>query len=102
MAIIAQEESMNKKIYMKSYLLILILAITVASCGSTGNGGSKTSEDDYTVEGTLSGLGNGKTIVLQNNWVDDLSLTADGSFTFATKIANSAGYIVTVKTQPSG
>jgi len=95
---------MNKKIYMKSYLLILILAITVASCGSTGNGGSKTSEDDYTVEGTLSGLGNGKTIVLQNNWVDDLSLTADGSFTFATKIANAAAaaYNVTVKTQPSG
>jgi len=95
---------MNKKIYMKSYLLILILAIIVASCGSTGNGGSKTSEDDYTVEGTLSGLGNGKTIVLQNNWVDDLSLTADGSFTFATKIANAAAaaYNVTVKTQPSG
>src|SRR3972149_3005009 len=100
MTIIAQEEFMNKKIYMKSYLLILILAITVASCGSTGSGSSETSDNAYTVGGTVSGLGNGKTVVLQNNAADDLSITANGPFTFVTKIADSAGYIVSDSTLP--
>src|SRR3990170_4659532 len=100
MAIIAQEESMNKKIYMKSYLLILILAITVASCGSNGSGGSETSENTYAVGGTVSGL-TGTGLVLQNNGTDDLTITANGAFTFTTKIANSAAYAVTVRTQPS-
>lgn len=54
----------------------------------------------YTVGGTISGLSG--TIVLQNNGGDDLSLTADGSFTFATTVADGFDYAVTVLTQPAG
>ncbi len=55
----------------------------------------------YTVAGTLSGLGSGKTVVLQNNSSDNLTLTANGSFTFSTSVASGATYSVTVGTQPS-
>ena len=53
----------------------------------------------YSVGGTVSGLAG--TVVLQDNGGDDLSVTANGSFTFATKLADGAAYNVTVKTNPS-
>ncbi len=55
----------------------------------------------YLVGGTASGLAGG-TVVLQNNGSDDLSLSANGSFTFVTPLASGATYLVTVKTQPAG
>ena len=54
----------------------------------------------YTVGGSVSGL-NG-TLVLQNNGGDDLSITADGPFAFATELADGSGYNVTVSSQPTG
>ncbi|MCP5501119.1 MAG: hypothetical protein H7A25_14520, partial [Leptospiraceae bacterium] len=54
----------------------------------------------YTIGGTLSGLSG--TLVLQNNSGDNLTLSANGSFTFATALASSTNYSVTVLTQPSG
>ena len=43
----------------------------------------------YAVGGTITGLaGNG--LVLQNNLGDNLSITADGTFTFAAKVASGA------------
>ena len=54
----------------------------------------------YTVGGTVSGLSG--TLVLQNNAADDLTLTANGAFTFATPVASGATYAVTVKTKPAG
>ena len=48
----------------------------------------------------MSGLSG--TVVLQDNGGDNLSVTANGSFTFATALAGGAAYSVTVKTNPSG
>jgi N-acetylneuraminic acid mutarotase len=58
-------------------------------------------ENTYTIGGTLSGLTTGS-IVLQDNHTDNLTLLANGSFTFATPIADGSPYDVTVLTQPSG
>jgi hypothetical protein len=55
----------------------------------------------YTVGGTLNGLASGQTVVLQNNGADNLTLNATGTFTFATRAAQGAGYAVTVLTQPA-
>ena len=55
-----------------------------------------------TVGGTLSGLSTGATVVLQNNGADKLTLTGNGTFTFATAIASGSDYNVTVLTQPAG
>ena len=52
----------------------------------------------YTVSGNVSGLSG--TIVLQNNYGSDQTLTSDGNFSF--KVASSAKYNVRVKTQPNG
>ncbi len=56
----------------------------------------------YSVGGLLSGLASGKTVVITNNGGDDLSLTADGAFTFGTQVDSGGGYSIAVKTQPVG
>lgn len=53
-----------------------------------------------TVGGTVSGLVG--TVVLQNNAGDNLTVTANGSFAFATAINKGSAYAVTVLKQPSG
>ena len=64
------------------------------SCTNNSTGGS------FSVGGTVSGLSG--TVVLQDNGGDNLSVSANGSFTFATSLASGAGYNVTVMTYPSG
>ena len=73
---------------------------TVGSANVTNVAVSCASVASYSVGGTVSGLSG--TVVLQDNGGDDLSVTANGSFTFATAVASGAGYSVTVKTNPSG
>ena len=59
------------------------------------------SKTAFTVGGTVSGL-SGSGLVLQNNGGDDLAISADGSFTFATTVESGAAFHVTVKSQPTG
>ncbi len=65
---------------------------------NTGNGCTATAV--YTVGGTLSGLDTGKSLTLQNNGGDDLTLNGNGAFTFATALPSGNSYAVTVLTQP--
>lgn len=55
-----------------------------------------------TVGGTVSGLGSGRSVVLQNNGGDDLTVTANGAFTFPMWVTLNDAYSVTVAGQPSG
>ena len=54
----------------------------------------------YSIGGTLSGLSG--TVVLQLNGANDLSLSANGAFTFSTQLTSGSTYNVTVKSSPSG
>jgi uncharacterized protein YkuJ len=54
----------------------------------------------YQVGGTVAGLDG--TVVLRNNGGDDLTVDANGEFTFATELASGTAYAVTVLTQPTG
>ncbi len=56
----------------------------------------------YTIGGNLSGLAGGKSLVLANNGGDDLALSADGAFVFATPLTSGSTYSVAIKTQPVG
>ena len=56
----------------------------------------------YSVGGTVSGLGTGTGLALQNNGADTLVVEANGSFTFLTEVLNTSSYAVTVSTQPTG
>jgi hypothetical protein len=78
--------------------LLLTFSLALSSLVLSACGGS----NDATVGGTLTGLGTGVTLVLQNNASDSLTLTANGNFTFAKTLLSSAAYAVTVLTQPVG
>ncbi len=54
----------------------------------------------YTVGGTVSGL-SGSGLVLQNNGGDNLAISGNGAFSFATSLTTGQSYSVTVLTQPS-
>jgi peptidyl-prolyl cis-trans isomerase A (cyclophilin A) len=60
-----------------------------------------TCQDLFTIGGTVTGLA-GTGLVLQQGGGDDLSLAADGAFTFATPVVDGGAYAVTVLTQPLG
>ncbi len=55
----------------------------------------------YTVSGHVSGL-NGAGLVLLNNNGDNLSISANGEFVFATPVADGQAYQVTVGSYPAG
>ena len=71
-------------------LALSFAAMIVAGCG----GGSR-----YSIGGTVSGLSG--SLVLQNNGSGNLTVTANGNFTFAFKASQGNSYNVTVLT-PSG
>jgi hypothetical protein len=56
----------------------------------------------FTVSGTVSGLIAGRSLVLQNNLTDNRTVSANGAFTFNTRIASGTPYSVTVLTEPTG
>jgi hypothetical protein len=56
----------------------------------------------YTIGGSVSGLGAGQQVTLEDNGGNALTVTADGSFTFTTPVAYGGAYTVTVGTQPTG
>ena len=73
---------------------------TVGSANVTSVAVSCANAASYTIGGTVSGLSG--TVVLQDNSADDLSVSANGTFTFATSVVSGASYSVTVKTNPAG
>lgn len=79
---------------MKKLVKILAL-ITILSAGIA-------QAANFTIGGQVSGfVGTGFTsLKLQNNGGDDLTISANGSFTFATSLADGSAYNVTVLTQP--
>ena len=56
----------------------------------------------YTVGGALTGLATGDTVTLQDNGSDNLTLSTNGTFTFATTLPNGYAYSVTVSGTSGG
>jgi alpha-tubulin suppressor-like RCC1 family protein len=56
--------------------------------------------NSFSLGGNVSGL-SGTGLVLQNNGGNNLSINANGSFSFSTSINRGSGYNVTILTQPS-
>ena len=81
-------------------IMILFAAILLSSCGGGGSPAG-TPPPTYTVGGTLSGLASGSTVTLENNGGDALTLSSNGTFTFATPLLDGAGYNVTIAALPA-
>lgn len=77
-------------------IVLFGLAAMAGGCAGTGPGGPEV----FAVGGAVSGLS--ATLVLRNNGADDLTLSADGTFTFPTRLPPGSPYNVTVATQPTG
>ncbi|HVH41340.1 MAG TPA: hypothetical protein VM925_03325, partial [Labilithrix sp.] len=71
--------------------------VGVDSGTDAGDGGPVAT---FSVGGIVSGLA-GTGMVRQNNGGDDLTVNANGSFVFPTKLATKAAFAITVKTQPT-
>ncbi len=56
--------------------------------------------DEFAVGGSVTGL-SGTGLTLQNNGGDDLVVSSNGTFAFATPLISGSPYAITVKTQPS-
>ena len=76
----------------------VLLLFTLLACGGGGESGPTT----FTVGGIVTGLPASTSLVLRNNGSDNLTVSADGSFTFLTQVASSATYNVTIAIQPQG
>ncbi len=75
-----------------------IMAYDTATAGTWTGGGVVAGTNS--IGGTVSGLSG--TVVLRNNGGDDLSVSTNGAFSFATLLASGAAYNVTVASAPSG
>ena len=78
-------------------------AVTAGGNGSIAGADVKTvavtcTTKTFKISGTVSKLLG--TVVLQNNGGDDVTVNADGAFSFATPVASGQNYNVTIKTQP--
>jgi len=81
------------------FMLVVLLSLLLTACGSR-YGNSSTPPATYTIGGIVSGL-SGTGLVLQNNGGNNLSISADGTFTFTAPVGSGAAYNVTVVAQPS-
>jgi hypothetical protein len=81
-----------------------LAAVLLVGCGGGDDDGTSPppSAGAFSVGGSVTGLGAGKTLTLQNSAADDLTVNANGSFVFVTRLDSGVAYAVTVKTQPSG
>ncbi len=100
---------MAKKIF-STFAAILVTSLLV-SCGGGGGGGGAGGEATpppiavtpvmYSISGNFTGLPVGAQASLQNNGIDTVAITANGNFTFPTKLNLNATYAVTISTQPT-
>ena len=82
--------------------LVALSFLALSACGGGGGGGGgPTSPTQYSIGGTVTGLNSGANVVLQVNGGNNLSVTTNGSFTFATPLATGTSYSVSVLTQPT-
>src|SRR5262249_6317526 len=69
-------------------------AIALTACGGS-------STPTYTVGGSVTGLADGRSIVLMNNGGDSITVTSNSVFTFPTRLSTGTAYTVSVSAQPA-
>lgn len=74
--------------------------LVLAACGGSGSSGSRMPPTYYTIGGSVTGL-SGSGLVLRDNGGDNVKVTANGMFTFATRLTSGTAYAASVATQPT-
>jgi len=100
---------------MKRVFSLGVCAIALAGCEKTdplycgkhpdscndGGGLLADAATQFSISGTVTGLGTASGLVLQNNGADDKPVVSDGSFRFSTPVDLNGTYEVTVSVQPT-
>lgn len=84
-----------------NYSVILLVYLQLAACGGSSGDNNAQNPSTFTISATVSGL-SGSGLVLQNNGTDNLAVSADGSFSFATAMNPNDKYVITALSQPAG
>jgi 6-phosphogluconolactonase len=79
---------------------ILLALVAVTACG--GGGSTPPPPPSASIGGTASGLDAGESVLLQYNGGNNLTISTNGPFTFASKVASGGIYAATVVQSPSG
>ena len=82
-------------------ILVMPLPIAVGCGGGAGGGSTPPLPTTYTIGGAVSGL-TGTGLVLQDNSGNNLTVSANGAFTFSNSVASGSAYYVTMLAQPTG
>lgn len=77
-------------------VLTLLCLLHLGGCGGNANG----SGTQFTVGGTVTGLAQGRQVVLNNNGSQTVTVTANGSFQFSYPNIQGTPYAVSISTQP--
>src|SRR5690242_15948047 len=88
---------------MKLSALPVVLAVSaffLVGCSTSGNT-TPPPPAMYTISGTVADLAGTTGVVLQNNGADNLTVTANGTFHFATTVTSGNPYSVSILTQPA-
>ena len=96
-------KSSGKSVFMPARCLfspfsVILTTLCLTACSGRG-GGNITPPITYTIGGTVSGLW-GMGLVLQNNGAGNLTINANGAFTFSAPVPAGAAYNVNVLTEP--
>lgn len=94
-----------KSLFTFRLVSLMVCSALVAACGGGGGGGSSSPPPPattFTLGGTLTGLATSASVVLQFNGGSNTTVSANGSYSFASAIPSGTAYTVTVSTQPSG
>jgi uncharacterized repeat protein (TIGR03803 family) len=84
------------------FILFSLVALQLTGCGSSsGSGTGPSSSAPFSVGGTVSGL-SGNRLVLINNDVDVLTVSANGPFKFRLTSSTGGMYSVLIATPPPG
>ena len=89
---------MKKLAHQTSLVAVVAGMMTLGGCGGGGGAGPQS----YTVGGSVKGLSSGENVVLLENGGNALTVSANGSYSFAAGLDSGATYSVTVATQPAG
>lgn len=78
----------------------VVAGVGTIAGGDVGDVSIQCVTDSFTVGGQVNGLA-GAGLVLKNNGADDLPISANGAFVFATPVLSGAPYDVTIASQPT-
>lgn len=79
---------------------VFILALMVALLSACG--GSNPTDPKWSVGGTVSGLREGKSVVLESSMGETLTVSANGSYSFAAQLPEGATFDISVKSSSAG